>query len=205
MKHTMIFLFIPVLFFGQKNAATVTYKNGSKRTGLADLPSEVNKKGEIRFKESEADKKELISLTELSGIEYTSPDGKNKAMGIPVTYAGKLYWVYKVYEEKGITIYTTTKQDVTNLGGVPNRSIYGKGTSFFIKYKDKEIQPILTWYDAGPLTINTFQKKANIKYILKFFKDDCPTMEKAYDNGEIKFDKTPFPFIEFYQKNCNSN
>lgn len=115
---------------------------------------------------------------------------------MPVTNANKLYWVYKVYEEKGITIYTTTKQYITNLGGVPNRVIYGRETFFLYK----ETQPILTWYDAGPLTINTFQKKANIKYILKFFKDDCPTMEKANEDGEIKFNKTPFPFIEYYQK-----
>lgn len=203
-KHAMILLLAPMIYFGQKTDATLIFKNGSKKTGFADLPSQANKKGEIKFKESEDGKKEAVNLADLSGIEYTSPDGKSKALATQVTYAGKMYWLYKVYEEKGITVYTTTKQDITNLGGIPNRTITGNATSFFIKYKNMETQPILTWYDAGPLTINTFQKKANIKYILKFFKDDCPTMEKAYDDGEIKFDKTPFPFIEYYQKNCNS-
>lgn len=198
----MIFLFVPMIFFGQKNSATLTFNNGSKRTGLADFPTEANKKGEIRFKETADAKKELIKITDLADIEYTSADGKNKATATKVMYANNLYYVYKVYEEKDITVYVTTKPDITKMGSVPNRAIYGKGTSFFIKYKEMPTQPILTWYDAGPLTINTFQRKANINYILKFFKADCPSMEKAYDDGEIKFDKTPFPFIEYYQKNC---
>lgn len=190
--------------FAQKIPATLTFKDGKVVNGYADPISQVNKKNEIAFKETSNGDKKMTPIESLSKIEYKDGDKTAIAEAIPVAeYGNKNKWFYKIYDGK-LKVYVFTTSDTEShwnsgnyFSNVTNNSIYA------FKYKDEPANIVTSIMDAGPLTINTFQKKGNLKALLKYFKDKCPKVNEAYEKGEIEFKKNPFTFVEYFEKNCN--
>jgi len=207
MKKGIIILagvFLSNLVYAQKFQATLTFKNGKIVNGFADELAKVNKKNLLDYKESKDGQKQQVSLDDLSKIEYKEGDKTAIAEPIPVAeLKNEKKWLYKIYTGK-LNVYTFSNVDIQN--SFRNGNLYSNETEhsiYVFQYKNEPGNVVTSIMDAGPLTINTFQKKANIKALLKYFKDKCPKVNEAYEKGEIEFKKNPFTFVEYFEKNCN--
>ncbi|WP_394666232.1 hypothetical protein [uncultured Chryseobacterium sp.] len=207
MKKSIIVLTGLVLssfFYAQKFQATVTFKNGKVVNGFADELAKVNKKNLLDYKESKDGQKQQVSLEDLSKIEYR--EGDKIALAEPISiveFKNAKKWLYKIYSGK-VNVYTFSNTSIES--SFRNGNFYSNETLqtvYVFQYKNDPGNIVTSIMDAGPLTINTFQKKANVKMLLNYFKDKCPKVNEAYEKGEIEFKKNPFTFVEYFEKKCN--
>lgn len=197
-------LFLSNMSYAQKFSATLTFKNGKVVNGFADELAKANKKNLLNYKESKDAQKQQISLDDLSKIEYK--EGNKIAIAEPIAVAelkNDKKWLYKIYDGK-LKVYTFSNSDIENT--FRNGNFYSKETEFSVyvfQYKNEPGNIVTSIMDGGPLTINSFQKKANVKLLLKYFSDKCPKVNEAYERGEIEFKKNPFTFVDYFENNCN--
>lgn len=192
------------IIYAQKFPAVLTFKDGKVVNGFADELSKVSKKNLLDYKESKDGQKKQVSLDDLNKIEYK--EGNKTAIAEPIPVAelkNEKKWLYKIYIGK-LNVYTFSNGDIEN--SFKNGNFYSKETKhsiYIFQYKNEPGNIVTSMMDGGPLTINSFQKKANVKALLKYFKDKCPKVNEAYEKGEIEFKKDPFTFVEYFEKNCN--
>ncbi|MET3535237.1 hypothetical protein [Chryseobacterium limigenitum] len=198
MKKILATLFMAVFSFmnSQTNSGTLYFKDGTSKKGLISSPNEIAK-GKITFKDENNNVKE-IEVSEIEKLDYGFfpfyPIQNNK------------YYLLtkKIIDDPKVKLYVYQSVDRTDYMGLYNtrNTIVADTYVYFIEMDGKKPEVISSWYDKG---ITVFVKKANIKYILKYFKDKCPKMADAYKNDEIKFKDNPTPFIEYYINNCSKN
>ncbi|ALR30298.1 MULTISPECIES: hypothetical protein [Chryseobacterium] len=192
------------IIYAQKFPAVLTFKDGKVVNGFADELAKVSKKNLLDYKESKDAQKKQVSLDDLSKIEYK--EGNKTAIAEPIPVAelkNEKKWLYKIYTGK-LNVYTFSNGDIEN--SFRNGNFYSKEAKhsiYIFQYKNEPGNIVTSMMDGGPLTINSFQKKANVKALLKYFKDKCPKVNEAYEKGEIEFKKDPFTFVEYFEKNCN--
>lgn len=197
-------IFLSNINYAQKFSATLTFKDGKVVNGFADELAKVNKKNLLSYKESKDAIKQQVSLDNLSKIEYK--EGNKIAIAEPIAIAelkNDKKWLYKIYDGK-LKVYTFSNVDIENT--FRNGNLYSKETDFSVyvfQYKNEPGNIVTSIMDGGPLTINSFQKKANLKLLLKYFNDKCPKVNEAYEKGEIEFKKNPFTFVDYFEKKCN--
>ncbi len=180
----------------QTNPGTIYFKDGSSKKGLISSPKEIAK-GKVLFKEENGSTNE-IGVSEIEKLNYGFLDF------YPVEHNKNYLLVKKIIDDPKVKLYVYQSVDKTDYMGLYNmrNTIVADVYVYFIEMEGKKPEVISSWYDKG---ITTFVKKANIKYILKYFKDKCPQMAEAYKNDEIKFKDNPTPFIEYYINNCSKN
>ena len=116
-KLAFLFILVPFVAFAKFYDGTITYNDGTTKTGLIEIPEDGSKQ-EISFKTDLKAKPEQININDVKGFEITS--GKNK---IPTKFVaiftakGPLFgskeckvdkkksWL-RVEKEGGITLYS---------------------------------------------------------------------------------------------------
>lgn len=180
----------------QTNSGTIYLKDGSVKKGLISSPKEIYK-GKALFK-GENGSVEEIAASEIEKLNYGFFPYyliENKKKYLLTT---------RIIDDPKVKLYVYQSVDQTYNMGLYNtrNNIVADTYVYFIEMDGKKPEIISSWYDRG---ITVFVKKANVKYILKYFKEKCPQMETAYKNKEITFKDSPKPFIEYYINNCSEN
>lgn len=198
MRKTSAALLLAAFSFmqSQTNSGTLYFKDGSSKKGLISSPSEIAK-GQVKIKEENGNVKE-IPVSEIEKLDY------GFIPYYPVENKKSYLLTKKIIDDPKVKLYVYQSVDRTDYMSLYNgrNTIVADTYVYFIEMDGKKPEVISSWYDKG---ITTFVKKANIKYILKFFKDKCPQMTDAHKNGEIQFKDNPTPFIEYYINNCSKN
>lgn len=198
MKNYYFALLIMTFSFLQSQTfeGTIYFKDNTSKSGLISYPTEITK-GKVKFKTGNNPVQEF-EISDVKKLDYII------SQFYPIEHKKNYLLTKKIIDNPKVNLYVFESVDNTNyrgLNGFPS-TLSADTYVYFIEMDNKKPEVIASWYDKG---ITTFIRKANVKYILKYFRDKCPEMEDAYKTDKIKYTGNPAPFIEYYINNCSKN
>lgn len=217
MKNLFIFLMlIPFSMVAKFYDGTVTYNDGTTKTGLIEIPEEAGKQT-LKFKTDLKAKAESISIDDVKGFDITSGKNETPTQFITIFLAkGPLYgtkeckvdskksWV-RIEKEGGITLYSSYLGYRPGVrGGAINTSGWPPQTSFYLKRPDKEYAVfffMILESSGTTFAVNNF--KALKKLTKAHFETRCPTLESFVDPEDFKTNGIN-RIVELYDEHCGT-
>lgn len=204
-KQVLLFLVLCTaqFAFAQYYKAEITLNGGTVKSGFAEPVN--TEKSNINFKETLDGKKEKLDLKNLEMVHYYDEKSGKEMIAEKLNATQGNYstpaFLYLIYKGE-VSVYAQTS-DFYDQSAFNNTSIKrSEDTSFFFRYKDEKKATLITMKFEGGLVVPIGLKSFTKKGINDFFKDKCPQLVSAFDNGEIKFKKDVFVFIDYYEKKC---
>lgn len=215
-KLILLFILTPFLSFAKFYDGTVTYNDGTTKTGLIEIPAEGGNQ-EIQFKTDLKAKAESISINDVKRFEITS--GKN---AVPTKFVaiylakGALYgtkeakidkkksWV-RIEKEGGITLYSSYigyRPGVRGGGGAVATSGWPPQTSFFLGSPDKDYATFFWMYiESAGTTIAVNNFKVIKRLTEAHFETKCPELHNFIDKDDFKTNGI-VRIVDLYDEHC---
>ena len=213
-KLVLLFILVPFSVFAKFYNGTVTYNDGTTKTGLIEIPEEGDKQ-EIQFKTDLKAKAESISINDVKGFEITS--GKNS---VPTKFVsiylarGPLFgtkeckidkkksWV-RLEKEGGITLYSSYIGYRPGVrGGAQHDSGWPAQTYFFLKRPDKDYAVMFWLYMESAGTMIAVNNYKVIKRLTHdHFETKCPELENFIDKEDFKTNGIS-RIVDLYDEHC---
>lgn len=217
-KILFLFVLIPFSVFAKFFDGTITYNDGTRKTGLIEIPAEGGKQ-EIQFKTDIKAKAESISINDVKGFEITS--GKNV---VPTKFVaiylakGPLFgtkeckldknksWV-RIEKEGGITLYSSYigyRPGVRGGGGAVATSGWPPQTYFYLGRPDKDYATYFWMYiESAGTTIAVNNFKVIKRLTASHFETQCPELENFIDKDDFKTNGI-VRIVELYDEHCGT-
>lgn len=215
-KIALLFILAPFMVFAKFYDGTITYNDGSTKTGLIEIPEDGSKQ-EISFKTDLKAKAEKISINDVKGFDITS--GKNT---IPTRFIsiylakGALYgtkevkvdkkksWV-RIEKEGGITLYSSyigyrpgmRAGNVTTSGWPPE-------TYFYLGRPDKDYAVFFWMYiESAGTTIAVNNFKVIKRLTESHFETKCPELHTFVEKEDFKTNGI-VRIVDLYDEHCGT-
>lgn len=202
MKLKCSFIFFVVILLwcmdlsAQKTKATLTFKDGSKKTGYAKLIGAES----VKFKSKKNAKATKYHFSELSQAKINDAEGYSVYVYLKVIGKEKRK-ILKQVEVGKVSLYALNTQKYTASGYTGGNSGVGTGyvgTNFYTiknSYVRREGEIAVTHLGSNQLFIRNFKKAAS-----DFFKD-CSALTQKIKNNQFK-KKDLKKIVAFYNKRC---
>lgn len=215
-KLLLLLVLVPFSVFAKFYDGTITFNDGTTRTGLIEIPEDGSKQ-EISFKTDLKAKAEKISIDDVKGFDITS--GKNP---IPTKFVtiylakGALYgdkeakvdkkksWV-RVEKEGGITLYSSyigyrpgTRMGAASTSGWPAQ------TYFYLGRPDKDYAVFFWMYmESAGTTIAVNNFKVIKRLTETHFETKCPELHTFVEKEDFKTNGI-VRIVELYDEHCGT-
>lgn len=217
-KLVLLFILVPFSVFAKFYDGTITYNNGSTKTGLIEIPEDGSKQ-EISFKTDLKAKAEKISIDDVKGFEITSGKNTVPTKFISIYLAkGPLYgtkevkvdkkksWV-RIEKEGKITLYSSYigyRPGVRGGGGAVATSGWPPQTNFYLGRPDKDYAVFFWMYiESAGTTIAVNNFKVIKKLAAAHFETKCPELENFIDKDDFKTNGI-MRIVELYDEHCGN-
>lgn len=161
-------------------SGTITFKDGSTKTGLIDLPYYDTPK--LKFK---ADKKavaEKFSIDDIKEFTVTWSNNTNSTF-LPLTFQYYSAWKKAYIPDSKKKRWVRIERE----GAIDIATIYSRDTGFhYCLHKPGEDTAYYIMSFYGGLTFNVGEFKAIKKFTEVIFKDDCPALSESITKEEYK-------------------
>jgi len=210
MKNILyLLLLLPLTTFANFYPGTITFTNGSTRTGLIEEPQ--GKDTKVKFKANEKAREEKFKIEEIKDFELTNENnvaeqyttmilGNNKLLNPKSFNLDSKKSVVRIIKQGRIAIYGVRflKGSMQGTGGNQiNTSRYEAEAYYMQREGENFAFAIGTW--SADLN---FMSGFNLYQVVEFnFKETCPGFVEALKTADLKntqFDRIP----EIYEKTC---
>lgn len=215
-KLLLLFILVPFSVFAKFYDGTITFNDGTTKTGLIEIPEDGSKQ-EISFKTDLKAKAEKISIDDVKGFDITSGKNLTPTKFVTIYLAkGALYgtkeakvdkkksWV-RVEKEGGITLYSSYigyrpggRMGIISSAGWPPQ------TYFYLGRPDKDYAVFFWMYieSAGTtIAINNFKV---IKRLTEtHFETKCPELHTFVEKDDFKTNGID-RIVELYDEHCGT-
>ena len=217
MKKILLFLtLLPFTVFAKFFDGTVTFNDGTSKTGLIELPSEPSEQT-LKFKTDLKAKAESLDINTVKGFDITS--GKNEAPTKFITIylaKGLLFgtkeakvdkkksWV-RIEKEGKITLYSSYIGYRPGMRmGAAHDSGWPAQTYFYLGSPDKDYAVFFWMYmesSGGMIAVNNF--KVIKKLVAAHFETKCPELENFIDKDDFKTNGIT-RIVDLYDEHCGT-
>jgi hypothetical protein len=215
-KLLLLFVLVPFSVFAKFYDGTITFNDGTTKTGLIEIPEEGSKQ-EISFKTDLKAKAEKISIDNVKMFDITS--GKNP---IPTRFVtiylakGGLYgtkeakvdkkksWV-RVEKEGGITLYSSYigYRPGGRMGAI-STSGWPPQTYFYLGRPDKDYAVFFWMYiESAGTTIAVNNFKVIKRLTETHFETKCPELHNFIEKEDFKTNGI-VRIVELYDEHCGT-
>jgi len=217
MKRLLFLLIlIPFVSFAKFFDGTVTFTDGTTKTGLIELPSEPSQQT-LKFKTDLKAKAEIFEIDNIKGFDITNGKNETPTQFISIYLAkGPLFgtkevkidkkksWV-RIEKEGGITLYSSYIGYRPGMRtGAAKDSGWPAQTYFYLRSPDKEYAVFFWLYiesSGGMIAVNNF--KVIKKLVAAHFETKCPLLESFIDKDDFKTNGIE-RIVELYDEHCGA-
>lgn len=215
-KFLFLLILIPFAGFAKFFDGTVTFNDGTSKTGLIELPSEPNQQT-LKFKTDLKAKAESFEIDNIKGFDITNGKNETPTKFISIYLAkGPLFgtkevkidkkksWV-RIEKEGGITLYSSYIGYRPGMRmGAAKDSGWPAQTYFYLKSPDKDYAVFFWLYiesSGGMIAVNNF--KVIKKLVAAHFETKCPQLESFIDKDDFKTNGIE-RIVELYDEHCGT-
>lgn len=215
-KILFLLLLVPFLTFAKFFDGTISFNDGTTKSGLIELPSEPGNQS-LKFKTDLKAKTENFSIDEVKGFEITGAKNEEPTKFISIFLAkGALFgaeeckidkkksWV-RIEKEGRIILYSSyiSYRAGVKMGGV-STSGWPPQTYFYLRRPDKEYATYFWLYlDSAGTTFAVNNFKVIKKLTKAHFENNCPTLENFIDKDDFKTNGIS-RIVDLYDEHCGT-